>query len=228
MVNRIYWIVYTIYNIYHMFYNIYKVLNTTVQMKSMTINWHMLFTDWSVRPIIITSFRAQIFGKFWCKSNVCIILYDLSIALYLYHQFPPQVFHHKKQLCLGRTQLSSVSSADITATNHCERTYIFGDFTLATLTSGLCTSPTDNFPFTYIFPSVPISIHKPLNCGTICAEDNFQRFQCSINIFNNPDWWMYPFPLLVPSIYWIKLIKRCSSRPVSTHQFAIAIQPHSF
>ena len=36
--------------------------------------------------------------------------------------------------------------------------YIFGEFALTTLTFGLCTSPTDTFPFTYLFPSVPIYI----------------------------------------------------------------------
>ena len=47
--------------------------------------------------------------------------------------------------------------------NNCARTY-FGEFALAHLTFGWCTSPTDNFPFTY---------HN-------CAVDYFQRF-----IFSN-------------------------------------------
>ena len=61
-----------------------------------------------------------------------------------------------------------------------------GDFALATLTFGPCTSTYETFPFTYHFPSVPISISYPFNCSPIFMVDNFQRFQRQIDILDNP------------------------------------------
>ena len=77
---------------------------------------------------------------------------------------------------------------------------LFGDFTLATLTFGPCTSPTDTFPFTYHFMSVFIPISNPLNCSPICAGENLQHFQCQINILDNPHWgrcshFLFPYTL---------------------------------
>ena len=54
----------------------------------MTIKWHILYSDCSVRPIIGTTFLCKnvprYFGKFQRKSNVCIIQYDWVIALYIF------------------------------------------------------------------------------------------------------------------------------------------------
>ena len=61
----------------------------------------------------------------------------------------------------------------------------FGEFALMTLTFGSCTSTTDTFPFTYHFPSVPISISQPLNCSPIFTIENLQRFQRQIDILDN-------------------------------------------
>ena len=41
--------------------------------------------------------------------------------------------------------------------------HIFGVFALTPLTFGLCTSPTDTFPFTYHVSSVSIPISESLN-----------------------------------------------------------------
>ena len=40
--------------------------------------------------------------------------------------------------------------------------HLFGEFALAPLTFGPCTSPTDTFPFTYHFSSVSIPISESL------------------------------------------------------------------
>ena len=49
----------------------------TVWMRSLTIKWHILQSDWSVRPITTTAFLCNFFliyfGKIRHKSNVCII-----------------------------------------------------------------------------------------------------------------------------------------------------------
>ena len=95
--------------------------------------------------------------------------------------------------------------------------HIFGEFLLATLTFGSCNYPTDTFPFTYLFPSVSISICWPLNWITIHAEDDFQYFQRSVNIFNNSGLWSSPFLILSTSIHWIIWCKRYGSLPLSTH-----------
>ena len=41
--------------------------------------------------------------------------------------------------------------------------HLFGEFALAPLNFGPCTSPTDTFPFTYQFSSVSIPISESLN-----------------------------------------------------------------
>ena len=64
--------------------------------------------------------------------------------------------------------------------------HLFSEFALTPLTFGLCTSPTDTFPFTYHFPSVPIPIRQPLNYSPICTVENFQCFQRQIDILDNP------------------------------------------
>ena len=132
-------------------------------MKSLTIKWHILESDWSVRPIIITAFLCKnvlrYFGKVQCKSNVCIILYDWLIALYL---FISLVFNAGSLIIKNsgfREELSylpcfiQAQLQQITVKEH-----IFGEFVLVNLTFGSCTSPTEN-----IFSR------------TTCAIDNFQR-----------------------------------------------------
>ena len=56
-------------------------------MKTVTIKWHILSSDWSVRPIIRTAFLCKnvprYFSKVRRKSNVCIIRYDWLTSLYL-------------------------------------------------------------------------------------------------------------------------------------------------
>ena len=63
--------------------------------------------------------------------------------------------------------------------------HIFGEFALAPLTFGPCTSPTDTLPFTYNFTSMSITISESLNCSPIFTVDNLQRFQRQIHIFYN-------------------------------------------
>ena len=64
--------------------------------------------------------------------------------------------------------------------------HLFGEFALATLTFGPCTSPSDTPPFTYPFPYVCILIRNTLNRRPICEVDNFQLFQRQINFLDNP------------------------------------------
>ena len=63
--------------------------------------------------------------------------------------------YRKTQLCQGRTQWCQ----KITVKEH-----ICGEFTLVHLTFGSCTSPTDNYPFTY----------HHFNGPGMCSIDNFQ------------------------------------------------------
>ena len=96
-------------------------------------------------------------------------------------------YNHKIKLCQGRTQGCCVffqtQLQQITVQEH-----LFVKFAFALLTFGPCTYPTDTFPFTYHFPSVSITIIKPLNSSLICAVENFQRFQRQIIILDNPRW----------------------------------------
>ena len=114
---------------------------------------------------------------------IAILLVDISIS---FTQLPRNAsFLIVKHNCV-REKLSDVvflltQLQQITVQEH-----MFGDFTLAPLIFGSCTSPTDTFPFNYQFPSM--SIHIPLNCSPVCEEDNFQQFQHQVNIFDNPLW----------------------------------------
>ena len=63
--------------------------------------------------------------------------------------------------------------------------HIFGEFALAPLTFGPCTSPTDTFPFTDHCSSVSIPISQYLNCSPIFQVENFQRLQRQIDILYN-------------------------------------------
>ena len=86
-----------------------------------------------------------------CTLNVCIIRYDWLIALYLFISLVCNtIFKIRKQFYQGITQWYSIflqtQLQKITVEEH-----IIGKFALATLTFGLWTSPTDTFPFTYLF-----------------------------------------------------------------------------
>ena len=88
----------------------------------------------------------------------------LFIVFYLFTLLPFKAsFLIVKNSCV-REELSDVvfflqtQLQQITVQEH-----IFGAFALALLTFGLCTSPTDAFPFTYKFLSVSIPISKLLN-----------------------------------------------------------------
>ena len=118
---------------------------------------------------------------------MCIIQFYWLIALYLFVSLVRNAsFLILKNSCV-REELTDVvfflqtQLQQITVQEH-----IFGEFALAPLTFVPCTSPTDTFPFTSHFPSVSIPISHPLNCSPICMIENFQRFQCQINILDNP------------------------------------------
>ena len=118
---------------------------------------------------------------------MCITRFDWLIALYLFISLVRNaiLLIVKKKLCQGRIQwgyvLLQTQLHQIT-----EQEHIFGEFALAPLTFGPCTSPTDTFPFTYHFLSVSIPIRQSLNCIPICAVDNLQRLQRQIDVLDNP------------------------------------------
>ena len=109
-------------------------------------------------------------------------------SLYCYPIASQNKFYNcKTQLCQGRTQWCYVflqtKLQQINVQEH-----MFGEFALAPLTFGPCTSPIDTFSFAYHFLYVYIPIINPLNCSPICALDNFQRFQFQNNIFDHSCW----------------------------------------
>ena len=90
---------------------------------------------------------------------MCITQYYWLIALYL---FIPLVciaiFLIVKNIGV-REELSDLTFFHMTQLQKITvKEHLFGEFALTTLTFGPCTSPTDTFPFTYLFLSVPISI----------------------------------------------------------------------
>ena len=107
------------------------------------------------------------------KSNVCIIQYDWLIVLYI---FFPLVriasFFNIKNSCV-REEITDLPSFHKTQLQQITvEEYLFGEFALATLTFGPCTSTSDTFPFTYHFPPVSISISEPFNCSPIFTIHN--------------------------------------------------------
>ena len=96
-------------------------------------------------------------GKFFNPKNSCVREELIDLPFFL------------------QTQLQNITVQE----------HIFSEFALAPLTFGPCTSPTDTFPFTYNFPSVPIPICQSLNCSPICTVENFQRLQRQIKILDN-------------------------------------------
>ena len=127
------------------------------------------------------------FGKVWRKSNFCILWLDWLIDIYIFTPLPCNpIFLIIKHSCV-RKELSDVEFFLQTQLQQITvKELIFGELTLAPLIFGLCTSPNDTFSFTYQFPSVSIPVSKPLNCSPICAVENFQHFQCHINILDDP------------------------------------------
>ena len=118
---------------------------------------------------------------------MCIIQYYWLIVLYI---FIPLVriasFFIVKNSCV-REELTDLLSFHKTQLPKITlKEHIFGEFALATLTFGPCTSTSDTFPFTYHFPSVPISISEPFYCIPIFTVHNLQRFQRQINILDDP------------------------------------------
>ena len=93
---------------------------------------------------------------------MCIIRFDCLIALYRFISLVHNAsFIIKKLWCQVRTQWCQ----QITLQEH-----LVGYFALVHLTFGLCTSPTDTFPFTY----------HSFNGPGMCIVDHFQRL-----IFDN-------------------------------------------
>ena len=129
---------------------------------------------------------------------ITIWLVNTSLSFYLI-TLKRNFSNHKTQLCQGITQWCCVflqtQLQHITVQEH-----MFGEFALTLLTFSPCKSPTDTFSFTNNFPSVLIPISKPLSCISIFAVDNFRRFQCQINILDNPRWrkcshFLFPYTL---------------------------------
>ena len=80
--------------------------------------------------------------------------------------------------------------------------HLFGEFALALLTFGPCTSPTETSTFTYHFLYVYITICQCLNCSPICAVENLQRLQHQIDILYIPRRRRgshFRFPYMLPS-----------------------------
>ena len=127
------------------------------------------------------------FAKVRRESNVCIIQYDWLIVLYI---FIPLVRITSFLIVKNsgvREELTDIPSFHMTQIQQITvEEHIFGEFALATLTFGLCTSTSDTFPFTCQFSSVNTSISEPLNCSPIFTVDNFQHFQRHIDILDNP------------------------------------------
>ena len=118
---------------------------------------------------------------------MCILRFDWLIALYLFISLVRNVsFLIVKNSCV-RKELTDVVFFLQTQLQHITvQEHLVGEFALAPLTFGPCTSPTDTFPFIYHFSSVSIPISQSLNCSPILAVYNFQRFKRQINILDNP------------------------------------------
>ena len=118
---------------------------------------------------------------------MCILLFNWLIGLYLFMSLvcnasSPIV----KNSCVREELIDILFILQTQLQQITVQEHIFGDFALAPLTFGPCTSLTDTFPFIYHFPSVSIPICQSLNCSPICAVNNFQRLQRQIDILDNP------------------------------------------
>ena len=90
---------------------------------------------------------------------MCIIQFDCLIVLYLFITLVPNTSFIIVKIVVSKKK--SVMSKNTL------QEYLAVEFALVHLTFGLCTSPTDTFPFTY---------HPFNGCG-MCAVDNFQRLR---------------------------------------------------
>ena len=117
---------------------------------------------------------------------MCIIRFDWLIALYLFISLVCNAsFLIEKNRCVREEVTDVVFLLQTKLQQITVQEHIFGKFKLTPLNFVPCTSPTDNLPFTYHFPSVSIPISKPLNCSPICAVDNFKGFKLQIDILDN-------------------------------------------
>ena len=115
-------------------------------------------------------------------NTIWLINSTLSFYLIISHC---EFFNRKKSGV--KEELSNILSFHMTQLQQITvEEHIFGEFALANLTFGMCTSTTDTVPFTYEFLSLPSSNSHPLKCSPIYRVDNFQRFQRHIDILDNP------------------------------------------
>ena len=90
---------------------------------------------------------------------MCIIQYDWLIAPYIFISLVRIASFLIVKNSGVREELSDLLFFLMTQLQQITvKEHIFGEFALATLTFGSYTSPTDTFPFTHLFLSVPISI----------------------------------------------------------------------
>ena len=117
---------------------------------------------------------------------MCILRFNWLIGLYLFLSLVCNTsFLIVKNSCVREEHIDLLFFLQTQIQQITVKEHIFGEFALAPLTFVPCTSPTDNFPFTYHFPSVSITICQSLNCSPICAVDNLQRLQRKIDILDN-------------------------------------------
>ena len=96
------------------------------------------------------------FGKVWRKLNVCIIRSGWLTGIYIFTLLPPITSFRIINCFRVREEVSYVVFFLQTQLQHITvQGNIFGEFALALLTFGLCTSPTDTFTFTYYFRLCP-------------------------------------------------------------------------
>ena len=135
----------------------------TVWIKSLTNKWHILQSDWSVRPITRTAFQCKnvlrYFGKVQLKPNICILRFDWLIALYIFF-----LLVLNASLLIVKKVVSGKNSA--MSKNHCERT-----------SCGRVRSYAPHLWFVHL-PNLHVSLHlPPLQRPGMCAVKFFQRLR---------------------------------------------------
>ena len=127
---------------------------STVWMNCLTIKFHKLLSDWSVRPITRTEFLCKnvprYFGKVQLKSNMCIIWYDWVISPNLFFTLVCKVSF----LIIKRSGIREELSFLTFFLRHNWNKIIWKNIFLVSshsCTSPVCswTSPTSTFTFTY-------------------------------------------------------------------------------
>ena len=118
---------------------------------------------------------------------MCIIIFYWLIIIYLFISlFCNTSFLIVNNSCVRDEMSNGVFFLQKKLQQITVQQHLYVEFALAHLNFVTCTSPTDNFTFTYHLPSVSIPIIQPLNCSLICEVANFQRFQRQIDILDNP------------------------------------------